>query len=149
MNNNPPYDTNIELLISKVNHSMVLIRRKELAKYHIAPRQLYILHVIHTLDSRATSLTVAKEVDREVNVINRLLINLEKDGLIKRIKKTPKSKLLSLKLTRKGLEMIKINIRSEAIDSLLTFLPRDEILQMDSTLEKVLLKLTEFIPDPD
>ena len=137
-------ESNAELLLSKVDHLLVLVRRKELARHHIAPRQLYILHVINGLGSKATAITVAKEVDREVHVINRLLINLEKDGLIKRIKNTPKSKLLTLKLTKKGLDMIKISIRSETIDSILSFLPQEELRQMELTLNKVLIKLKEY-----
>jgi DNA-binding MarR family transcriptional regulator len=141
------YESNVELLLSKVNHSMVIIRRKELAQHHIAPRQLYVLHIIHALGSKATAITVAKEVDREVHVINRLLITLEKEGYIERNNNTPKSKLLSLKLTAKGLRMIKLSIRSEAIDAVLSFLPNDEIQQMEVTLNKILIKIKEQIPE--
>jgi DNA-binding MarR family transcriptional regulator len=135
--------SNIELLISKVNHSMVLIRKKELTKYHIAPRQLYVLHVIHALGSMATASTVAFEVDREVHVINKLLISLEKAGLIKRIKNTPKSQLLSLDLTPKGLDMIKINYQSKSIEDILNFLSKQDYQYLESILNSILIKLNE------
>jgi DNA-binding MarR family transcriptional regulator len=147
MINSSLIESNAELLVSKVNHSMVLIRRKELTQHHIAPRQLYVLHVINDLGPKATAITVAKEVDREVHVINRLLINLEKDGFIERNKNTPKSKLLSLKLTKKGLDIIKLSLRSKSIDSILSFLPEQELEQMESALNKVLKKMNEYIHD--
>jgi DNA-binding MarR family transcriptional regulator len=105
------------------------------------------LHVINDLGPKATAITVAKEVDREVHVINRLLINLEKDGFIERNKNTPKSKLLSLKLTKKGLDIIKLSLRSKSIDSILSFLPEQELEQMESALKKVLKKMNEYIHD--
>ena len=137
----PP--SNIELLISKINHSMVLIRKRELAKYGIAPRQLYVLHVINSLGSMATASTVAWEVDREVHVINKLLINLEKNGLITRVKNSLKSQLLSLKLTEKGLEMIKISPKSESIEDILKCLSQEDYQNLESILNVILIKLEE------
>jgi len=130
-------ETNFELLVSRVAHSLTLIKQKELAKYHIAPRQHYVLHIINALGDKATAPEVARIVHREVNVIARLVVNLENDGFIKRVKNKPKSNLLSLKLTKKGMDLIKINPMSPSVDRVLSTLSREEYEQMDSTLMKI------------
>jgi DNA-binding MarR family transcriptional regulator len=134
---------NIELLISKINHAMVLIRKKELTQYDIAPRQLYVLHIIHALGAMATASTVAWEVDREVHVINKLVINLERAGLIKRIKNSPKSQLLRLELTDKGIDMLKVSQKCTTIEEILSFLLTEESQHLESVLNNILTRLNE------
>jgi DNA-binding MarR family transcriptional regulator len=143
MKTEPVTPSNVEQLISKINHSMVLIRKRELAEFGIAPRQLYVLHVIHALGPLATTSTVAWEVDREVHVINKLLIKLEQDGLIKRAKNSPKSQLLSVELTDKGLEMIKLSPQSLSIEEILQFLSPEDYNHLEITLNSILTKLDE------
>jgi DNA-binding MarR family transcriptional regulator len=141
MNKLTKLESNIEFLISKIDHAIYYLRQKELNPYDIAPQQLYVLHVINALGSKATAYTIASDIDREVNVVNRLMLKLEKDGLIKRIKNKPKSKLLSVTLTEKGLKMIKISPKSKVINKRLSFLSSDEREQMENMLEKILINL--------
>lgn len=127
-----------DTLISRVYHSMTLIKQQELNKFQIAPRQLYVLHIIHELGEKATVPEVARTVDREINVIGKMVVNLERDGLIERIKNNPKSNLLHLKLTKRGVKMIKVSITSKSIDDILLTIPNEEYKQMDMTLTKIL-----------
>ena len=144
MNKSNLTELNFELLISKIYHSMNLVKTKELSKYHIAPRQLYVLHVIHALGADANSSEVSKVVGRHVQVISRLADNLEKDGLIKRVKNTPKSKVLSFILTKKGLDMVKVSPNSKSIAKILATLPADERQQLDATLKQILKLVIEL-----
>jgi len=66
---------------------------------------------------------------------------MEKDGLIKRIKDKPKSRLLRLELTDKGREMLKINQYSEGMNEALTGLTVDERQELHSVLSGMLTKL--------
>jgi len=70
---------------------------------------------------------------------------MEKDGLIKRIKDTPKSRLLRIELTDKGLEMLKIGKESKTIDAILSALTEKEKQQVYTNLSKVLAKLKKGI----
>ena len=92
---------NLWLLTGRVSHEVTLVRQKELRQFHIPVRQLYVLHNIQALGSKATISEVAKRVERKYHVVAKQVINMEKDGLIKRIKNTPKSNLLRLKLAQK------------------------------------------------
>jgi len=61
----------------------VLVRQRELSKYHIPTRQLYILKLIQELGEQATLSEIAKKVERKIDVISRQTVMMEKDGLIK------------------------------------------------------------------
>ena len=130
-------ELNFELLIGRIYHTMVVYRKKELTKYQISPRQLYVLHVIDGLGSKATAFEVGKIVDRDIHVITRLSIDLEKAGFIKRIKKTPKSKILNFVLTEKGAGMLKLSWKSRSIDAFLKTIDKDNYQQMEATLIRI------------
>ena len=138
-------DSNFELwhLVGKVNHSLMKARQKELNQYRIPARQAYILRTMQDLGKNTTLSELAKKVEREVHVISRQTVKMENDGLIKRIKDTPKSNLLRLELTEKGLEMIKVSRRSKSIDMIFSYLSPEKRKQLESTLNLILNKLEE------
>jgi DNA-binding MarR family transcriptional regulator len=57
---------------------------------------------------------------------------------------TPKSRLLRLELTEKGLEIVKLARKSEAIDAIISFLNKEERRQMKSVLNRILVKVKEY-----
>ncbi|MFZ2037202.1 MAG: MarR family winged helix-turn-helix transcriptional regulator, partial [Dehalococcoidales bacterium] len=128
----------------EVSHTLFLARRKELSPYKIPVRQLQILRVIQALGSKATLSEVAKEPKRGLHVISRHTIKMEKDGLIKRTHETPKSNLLRLELTEKGLEMVKLARKSKAIDTILSFLKKEEREEMEFILGQILVKAKKY-----
>ena len=71
-------------------------------------------------------------------------MSMEKDGLIKRIKNTPKSNLLRLELTERGLEMVKVARESESISAILSFLTAEERQQMESILNRILTRVEKY-----
>jgi len=91
-------ETSFELwrLIGRVNHVILLRRQRELKQHHIPVRQLHVLVTIRDLGPMATLSAVAQRVERELNVISMQTAIMEKDGLIKRIRNTPKSNLLKI-----------------------------------------------------
>jgi len=60
-----------------------------------SPPALCVAHDT-ALGPKATLSEVARQVERETHVISKQAIRMEKDGLIKRTKNTPKSNLLKL-----------------------------------------------------
>jgi DNA-binding MarR family transcriptional regulator len=131
------------LLMGQINHFTQLVRRRELNHYHIAPQQLYVLRIIQELGAKATIAEVAKRADRKINAVCRQSIGMEKDGLIKRIKDTPKSRLLKMELTEKGLGMLKISKESKTINELFSVFTEEELQQIYGGMTKVYLKLKE------
>ena len=132
------------LLLGKIHHKRMLVRQKELSPYNIPPRQLRMLSIIHDLGTKVTLSAIAEKVERKVSVISQQTKNMEKYGLIKRVKDTPRSRLLKIELTGKGLGMIKFDRKSEAMDEIMSVLNEEERNQLHSLLDRLLTKLNEY-----
>ena len=137
-------DLNTWTLIGNLHHKMFWLRQKELSQHNITARQLHILRVIEGLGTNATIAAIAKAADRKLDVISRQVIMLEKDGFIQRIKDTPKSRLLTIKLTEKSLELLKIVKQSEGMKAVLSVLTKEERQQLDLVLNRLSVKLNEY-----
>jgi DNA-binding MarR family transcriptional regulator len=133
------------LLLGQISHFTQLVRRRELTQHHIAPQQLYVLRIIQEMGSNATLSEVAKHADRKINAICRQSIIMERDGLIQRIKDTPKSRLLRMELTDKGRDMLKISKESKSINALYSVLDAEELQQAYASLTKLFTKLKEGV----
>ena len=129
------------LLLNKVNHSLLLSRQRELRQYLIPVRQAHILRTIKALGSKATAYEVAEQVERAVGVVSKQAVCMEKEGLIKRVKNTPKSNLLTLELTKKGLDLAEASRYSKSIDAILSCLTSEERRQIELGLSKIVKKL--------
>ena len=114
------------LLIGRANHAIMLVRQKELSQHHVPTRQTLFLYTLDSLGPKATLSKVAMTMERKAHVISRQAARMEKDGLIKRIKGTPKSRLLKIELTEKGRDMLNIRDESKVIDAAWSFLTEDE-----------------------
>ena len=134
------------LLLGEVSHSIVLARKRELGPYDPSVRQLQILRAIQALGSEATLSQVAQKLQREVHVISRHTIIMEKDGLIRRIQDTPKSRLLRIELTDKGREMLDISKDSKILDTAWSFLSQDERKEVHEVLNRMLMQLRKQLP---
>ena len=128
------------LLVIKVNHLTMLAWQKEMDQYQIPARQFYLLRVIKDLGAKATLSELAKQVERRVHVVSNQTIEMEKDGLIKRIT-MPKSRLLKIELTQKGLDIIKICSGTKSIDAIFSSLSGEQYQELGSILNVILNKL--------
>jgi DNA-binding MarR family transcriptional regulator len=137
-------DLKVWIAIGDLHHKMFWLRQKELSQYNISARQLHILEVIENLGSKATISTVAKVVNRKIDVISRQTMMLEKSGLIERTKDRPGSRLLKIKLTEKSQELLKIAKHSKGMHEVLVVLTRKERQQFDSVLNRLLINLNEI-----
>ena len=136
--NNSEANFQLWSLIGTVSHSIVQARQKELNQYHIPVRQYQVLRTIQELGENAALSEVAKTVERELHVISKQAVTMEKDGLIRRVKNTPKTNLLKLELTEKGLNIIKIARQSPSMDTIFAFMSAGERKQLESILNGIL-----------
>jgi DNA-binding MarR family transcriptional regulator len=137
-------DLRVWILIGDLHHKMFWLRQKELSQYNITARQLHILEVIESLGSKATISTIAKAVNRKIDVISRQTMVMEEDGLIERDKEKPKSRLLTFKLTEKSLELLKIAMHSDGMREVLLVLTKDERKQLELILNRLSIKLNKY-----
>ena len=115
------FDLNMDVwvLIADLHHKMVLLRNKELSQYQITGRQMHVLRLVDSLGEKASMSLIAKATGRKLDVISRQTMMMEKDGLIKRVKDTPKSRLLKLELTERGKDLLKISQYSDGMNEIL------------------------------
>jgi DNA-binding MarR family transcriptional regulator len=139
----------IWLQIADLDHKMVLVRDKELAKHSITPRQMHILRLINALGEKAAISLIAKAMERKVDVVSRQAVGMEMDGLIKRIRVKPKSRLLKLELTDKGRELLKVSRFSDGMNQVSSILNEKELKQLHAVLNKLLTKLKQYDPATD
>jgi len=132
------------LLTGKAQHSIMLVRQREIRKYPIPIHHSHILYTIQALGSKATLFEVAKEVERAVHVISRQAVILEGEGLIKRIRISPSSKLLRLELTKKGFDVIKVAKDSKSIATIFSCLSKEEREQLESISKKLLIQSKNY-----
>ena len=146
MENQDLLDLNFKMwiLIGDLHHKMVLVRQQELNEYNISTRQLRILRLIEGLGPEARLSEIAKIVQRKIDVVSRQTMTMEKDGLIKRIRDKPKSRLLRLALTEKGQELLDKIHRSKGMNEVLSVLTEKERQQIYSNLNRVMTKLNKY-----
>jgi DNA-binding MarR family transcriptional regulator len=125
----------------------MLVRQRELSPYNITTRELRLLSIIQELRSKATLFAIAGKVERSVTVICSQTMDMEKYGLIKRVKDNPRSRLLRMELTKKGLDSIKINRKAKAMEEIMAVLNAEERRQLHSLFDKLLIKLNEYPSD--
>ena len=132
------------LLIGRARHLMLNARQKELAPYHLSSRQAHILYILYHLDQKATLATLAKDSDREINTISLQMTTLEKDGLVKKIREVPKSRLLRFELTEKGLDTYNKSKNRKVDKAIMSVLSKEEREQLISLLNKIIKKAEAY-----
>ena len=139
----------IWLQIADLNHKMHQVRNKELGKHGITSRQMHILRLIEALGENAGISVIAKATERNPDVVSRQAVGMEKDGLIKRIRIKPKSRLLKFELTDKGRELLKVSRFSDGINEVSSILTEKELKQLHAALDRLLTKMRQYDPTTD
>jgi DNA-binding MarR family transcriptional regulator len=140
----PSANFQLWLLVGKVGHSINLIRQRELSLYHIPVRQLHVLHLINDLGSKATLAEVARQAERNDNVISRQTVVMERDGFIKRIKDVPKSNSLRFEMTQKGTDLVNVTRQSEKIEKIFSSLSKKQQQDLKSLLARILVETEKY-----
>ena len=135
-------------LIGEVRHLLLKARQKELSPYHIAPRQAFILWVLYNLGHRATLAELALNSERKINNMSTQMSGMEKKGLVKKVKETPGSKLLSFELTKKGIFTYEKGFEMEADRAIMSVLSDEERQQLILLLKKIFIEAEKYNWEP-
>ena len=79
-------------------------------------------------------------------MVSRQAVGMENDGLIKRIRVKPKSRLLKLELTDKGRELLKVSRFSDGMNEVSSILTEKELKQLHAILDRLLVRLKQYDP---
>jgi DNA-binding MarR family transcriptional regulator len=125
-------------LIGKARHFLLKARQKELNPYNISARQARILDIIQNIGHSVTLAELARYTDRGVSSLSVQLTRMEKDGLVKKTRKTLKSNLLCFELTAKGLDTYKHSSEMNAEKTIMSVLSEKERQQLISLLKRII-----------
>jgi DNA-binding MarR family transcriptional regulator len=132
------------LLIGKARHLLLRARQKELSPFQISPRQASVLSVIYDLGDEANLTTLAQVTDRNANTLSIQMTRMEKDGLVKKVRVTPKSNQLRFELTEKGLEAYENSKAMKTVKAIMSALTEKERQQLIGLLEKLIKKAEQY-----
>jgi DNA-binding MarR family transcriptional regulator len=125
-------------LIGKARHLLFWARQKELAPYNILSRQAYIMFILYNLDHKATLAELSKYTDRKIGTLSIQMTRMERDGLVKKSRETPKSALVKYELTRKGINAFKISNKMKSEKAIMSILSEEERQQLIKILTKII-----------
>ena len=132
-------------LIMQARHLMYVARQKELAPYHISPRQGGILELLYNLGRKATLAELAGSAERSISSISVQMTRMENDGLVKKIRETPKSNLVSFELTGKGSDIYNYSKDMKSDKVIMSVLSDEECEQLISMLKKLISKAGKYV----
>jgi DNA-binding MarR family transcriptional regulator len=96
-------------------------RQKELRPFDISPRQATILFILN----------------RQINTLSQQITRMEKNGLVRKVRETPKSALISFELTEKGTEIYNKSVETSSVEQIMSVLTEEERQQLISLLKKI------------
>ncbi len=106
MESNSTADRDYELwvLLSQVRDAMFKARENELSTVGITLMQAAALFIIKAIDGPAIPAEIARWLYREHHTVSALLNRMEKDGLVRKKRGSPRKNTISVELTKKGEE---------------------------------------------
>ena len=131
------------LLFREISHSIIFAGKRELGSDDPSIRKLQILRAIQSLGSNATISEVANILQREIHVISRYNIIMEKDVLIKRFRSTPKSTPLKLEPKEKALDILKLSRPRKTTEAIFSFMFEKERQRLESILNRILIEVKQ------
>ena len=115
----PDEDYQLWLLLNQVNDGMARARENEVGQFGVSLIQAAAMFVIKAIDGPATPTEIARWLFREQNTVSQLLIRMEKQGLVRRVKsqkRNPENKsTLRVVLTDKGEDIFREQLEGRAV----------------------------------
>ena len=139
MDNSLLDDQNYRLLklMRNTNDAAIKVRKKELSKFGLLPRQAAVLFAIKALGEKVTATEIAHFLFREHHTITGIVSRMEKDGLVKRIRAPGGKNLTRIILTDKGEQAYHQSIKREATNEIMSTISEEERQQLKACLEKI------------
>jgi DNA-binding MarR family transcriptional regulator len=113
------------------------LRRLELAKYNVQPVQAYILFILQALGGETSPTELARYAYEHKSAISDILIRMEKQGLITKTKKVSGNGRITVKLTEKGEDALRLSSERAYLKKVMSGLTPEKTAQLESCLELI------------
>jgi len=119
---------------------MLLARQKELTSYDITPNQFNVLQILYKLGHHATLAELSIYCYRGISNLSTQVTKMEKVGLVKKFRESPTSHLLTVELTKKGLDCYQKTKDIRSAKLIMSVLSEEERQYLISILKKIIDK---------
>ena len=133
------------VILWRTANSVFKVRQKELGRLGLSVAQSSVLSVVHNSKNNVTPAEISRELMRDANTISELLVNMERDGLLKRVKDLPRKNMIRVELTKKGYKTYSKAIGGQSITDMFSVLSEKEQQQFKSYLSKTMAKALELL----
>jgi len=127
-------------ILTQTRDAIWKARIRELHSFGLTPNRSAVLIITQALGNKAIPAEIARWIFREPHSISELLIRMEKEGLVRRVKHPKNKKLVVIKLTKKALQILSHLGQRESIKTIFSILSDQEYEQLLTHL----LKLREY-----
>lgn len=124
-------------LINHTGEAVFKVRKKELEKYGLSPRQTAVLFAIKNVSDKATSAEIARFLFREHHTVSGILNRMEKDGLVRKVKDPDRKGVTRIVLTDKGEQAYRESSKRDALHEIASSISEEEQEQLSLSLNKI------------
>ena len=122
----PDQDYRIWAKLSQARDTTFRVRERELNRSGISTIEARVLAVIEAMNVPSTPSELARWMIREPHTISKVLIRMEKEGLIKKTKDLERKNLVRISMTKKGQQAYKQSIKAKSLHRIFSTLSEEQ-----------------------
>lgn len=133
-------DSLLEALLFLTKDAVLKSRNEELSQNDISSEQGAVLSVIQSMGDKATPAEISRWLFQRPHLTARLLIRMEKKGLVKMNKDPERKNMIRVALTEKGEHAYHQMLKLRSIHRIMSSLTEEQFQQLRSGLETLKFK---------
>ena len=124
------------VLIAQAKDAILAVREREYYQYNVRNERRAVIMGIVALGGEATTVEIARLLFRKINSVSEMLVRMEEQGLIERVKHTGRSKM-AVRLTAKGYETYQQSFQNRSDKKIFSVLTKKQRENLAASLQVV------------
>ena len=145
------------VMLTQTRNATIKAREQELRALGISGTESFILFVIWSMGNKATPAEISRIVLRRPHTVSEFLTRMQNKGLVKKSRNQNNRSMVTLALTRKGLQVYRQASKRQSVHRMLSVLPdedRDRLMSYlqiirAKALQEIGVERAAFYPDVD
>ena len=145
------------VMLTQTRNATIKAREQELTQLGISGTESFILFVIWSMGNKATPAEISRIVLRRPHTVSEFLSRMQNKGLVKKSRNPDNRSMVTLSLTRKGLQVYRQASKRQSVHRMLSVLPDEDRDRLMSYLQVIRAKALQeigveraaFYPDLD
>ena len=145
------------VMLTQTRNATIKAREQELRELGISGTESFIMFVIWSMGNNATPAEISRIVLRRPHTISEFLSRMQKKGLVKKARNPDNRSMISVALTKKGLQVYRQASKRQSVHRMLSVLSDEDRARLMSYLQIIRAKALQeigveraaFYPDVD